>query len=354
MTIPTLFRRTSLTLAALGSALVLACGTEGGMSGSPPPVPQDGGTGVQVDGGPDTPDAGPADAGAQVPDGGFSLHGLLPADGGGTILWPDHSITRPTGRVQIVEIGDSITQGGGPGNMGEVSYRYPLWRKLVLAGANFDMVGSMRAGFENDPPWPDVNGVPFDRDHEWHWGWQLNGIRDELAGWLQGYTPDIALVMLGTNDPGGEPDPEHPERGMAVEAGEIFDLLRADNPRRTRAPRSLQVVHGGALHGEPVRDEPPVTALRQRLGAHEGGAPAPRGREPRTRRPEELRGIQVVRIAREARLPPRRVRRARHARAPPTQGLRPLVCHPGRLERLRAGWFRSREEQAGPTSASST
>jgi len=145
MTIPTLFRRTSLTLAALGSALVLACGTEGGMSGSPPPVPQDGGTGVQVDGGPDTPDAGPADggpdtpdagpadAGAQVPDGGLSLHGLLPADGGGTILWPDHSITRPTGRVHIVEIGDSITQGGGPGNTREISYRYPLWRKLVLA-----------------------------------------------------------------------------------------------------------------------------------------------------------------------------------------------------------------------------
>jgi len=243
MTIPTLFRRTSLTLAALGSALVLACGTEGGTSGSPPPVPQDGGTGVQVDGGPATPDAGPADgglatpdagpadAGAQVPDGGLSLHGLLPADGGGTILWPDHSITRPTGRVHIVEIGDSITQGGGPGNTREISYRYPLWRKLVLARANFDMVGSLQAGFENDPPWPDVNGVPFDRDHEGHWGWPLNGIRDELAGWLQGYTPDIALVMLGTNDPGDEPDRAHPERGMAVEAGEIIDLLRADNPR---------------------------------------------------------------------------------------------------------------------------
>jgi len=37
--------------------------------------------------------------------------------------------------------------------------------------------------------------------------------------------------MLGTNDPGDEPDPEHPERGMAVEAGELIDLLRANNPR---------------------------------------------------------------------------------------------------------------------------
>ena len=51
------------------------------------------------------------------------------------------------------------------------------------------------------------------------------------ASWLQRYTPDIALVMLGTNDPGDEPDPEHPERGMAVEAGELIDLLRANNPR---------------------------------------------------------------------------------------------------------------------------
>lgn len=138
---------------------------------------------------------------------------------------------------RILPLGNSITQAEAD----RASYRYPLWKKLVDAGLEFDFVGSLRKHFrmrsDSDPPHPDHRGRSFDRDHEGHFGWTadeiINGRRFDngsghgrLAEWLTGYDADIALVHLGTND--AFRDGNH---GSTVrELKEIIGILRADNP----------------------------------------------------------------------------------------------------------------------------
>jgi lysophospholipase L1-like esterase len=137
--------------------------------------------------------------------------------------------------TRILPLGDSITQGRrGSGidldpscNGPVLTYRYPLWKKLVDAGASFKFVGSMTGGFNGDPNWADYAGRSFDRAHEGHWGWKLTDVLPKLPGWLAGYeAPDVAIVMLGTND-GGAPTVDD----MVATAGKIIDALRARNPR---------------------------------------------------------------------------------------------------------------------------
>lgn len=128
--------------------------------------------------------------------------------------------------VRIVAIGDSITQGRAA-EPATQSFRYPLWKKLVETGVNFDFVGSLTGGFKGDPDWPDYKGLSFDRDHEGHWGWRADEILAQLPGWLNGYTPDMALLLLGSNDLDNNED----VTGTTEEMGKIIDLLRADNPQ---------------------------------------------------------------------------------------------------------------------------
>lgn len=138
--------------------------------------------------------------------------------------------------LRIVPIGDSITQGRGSKNnrIPTQSWRYPFWKICLDHGAEVDFVGSLRGGFEDDPSWPDYGGQSFDRDHEGHWGWKTNGIRDLLPEWLAGYTPDVALILLGTNDWG-----EDKAAGLTAaqsaaqtrsEMLDIFGMLRDVNP----------------------------------------------------------------------------------------------------------------------------
>jgi acyl-CoA thioesterase I len=98
--------------------------------------------------------------------------------------------------VRLLQLGDSITQGYG----GQQSYRYPLWRKLVDAGARIDAVGSTSQAAAGSPSWPDYKGQRFDLDHEGHSGWTADAVAGALPSWLTGYTPDIALIHLGSND----------------------------------------------------------------------------------------------------------------------------------------------------------
>ena len=133
--------------------------------------------------------------------------------------------------VRVVPIGDSITQGrkGAGENKMTFSWRYPLWKSLVDAGASFDLVGSLKVGFEGDADWADYKGKPFDRDHEGHWGWKTSDIRAKLPEWLAGYTPDVALVLLGSNDPGAKMTPDDTKNEM----GQIIELLRGKNAKVT-------------------------------------------------------------------------------------------------------------------------
>ncbi len=134
--------------------------------------------------------------------------------------------------LRIVPIGDSITQGRlGNGSFDSfeastLSYRYPLWQRFVDAGIDVDFVGSQTAGFGGDPAWEDYRGLPFDRDHEGHWGWRLDDIRDSLRVWLGEYEADLALIMLGTNDVNAGDSVSQ----MLLETEEIIAILREANP----------------------------------------------------------------------------------------------------------------------------
>ena len=157
--------------------------------------------------------------------------------------------------VRIVCIGDSITQGrkGGGPNAPTFSYRYPLWKKLVDLGASVDFVGSLPGGFEGDPDWADYKGKAFDRDHEGHWGWTSRAVREKLPEWIKGYTPDVALILLGTNDANPALKMTVDDTGKEIE--QIIDLLRARNPKVT------------VLLGGPFQEWKPFPELRTRFEA---------------------------------------------------------------------------------------
>lgn len=113
------------------------------------------------------------------------------------------SISTSHGQTKVLPLGDSITQGQNDGGSNQYnSYRRALWLLFQAAGTNVDFVGSMNKNFSNANP-PDND---FDWDHDGHWGWRadeiLNGrpLEGSLSNWLGGYTPDIALIYLGTND----------------------------------------------------------------------------------------------------------------------------------------------------------
>jgi Ca2+-binding RTX toxin-like protein len=132
---------------------------------------------------------------------------------------------RPTG---IVALGDSITHA----DQGRNSYRRDLWNQLVEAGYLIDFVGT-QSTTQKGTPFPDVT---FDPDHDARWGWRtdevLNGRNSQLeegklADWLTHYTPDAALVHLGSNDvfQGNSSD------GTIEELRQVIQTLRADNPK---------------------------------------------------------------------------------------------------------------------------
>ena len=126
--------------------------------------------------------------------------------------------------LKITAIGDSITQASN----GQNSYRRDLWNLLVGAGYNVDFVGSENKTNGNRN-FPDPN---FDPDHEGHWGWRtdeiINGRGGEgkLSDWLTGYTPDIALIHLGSNDA----FQGNTTASTINELKQTIDILRQDNP----------------------------------------------------------------------------------------------------------------------------
>ena len=136
--------------------------------------------------------------------------------------------------LKILPIGNSITQLDNQ----HFSYRYNLWKKLIDDGVDFDYIGSHTDHYNcGTPTFPDYNGHTFDMDHEGHWGWRCDEIINggsssnckgtgNLSTWLGSYTPDIALIHLGTNDMA---------QGQTVsstinELKDIITTMRADNP----------------------------------------------------------------------------------------------------------------------------
>ncbi|HEY9865805.1 MAG TPA: GDSL-type esterase/lipase family protein, partial [Candidatus Obscuribacterales bacterium] len=106
--------------------------------------------------------------------------------------------------LKIMHLGDSITAGKENGSQLEAEwqgYRIGLWQRFESLGVPIDFVGSQSNGTANLP----------DKNHQGHAGWTINNIKDgksDVPGsgvnnWIPASDPDVVLLMIGTNDAGG-------------------------------------------------------------------------------------------------------------------------------------------------------
>lgn len=154
--------------------------------------------------------------------GGNRATGGNPATGGRPATGGIPALGGTSGQmIRVQPLGDSITQGKR--HPDEATYRRPLWKKLMAAGYKVDFVGSTNQQLDGAHYYDD-----YDPNHEGHYGWKITDVLPMLDGWLKGYTPDISLIHLGTNDQGSN----NPAL-MVENIGKIVDKLRAKNPRVT-------------------------------------------------------------------------------------------------------------------------
>ncbi|MCK9995419.1 MAG: putative Ig domain-containing protein [Candidatus Krumholzibacteria bacterium] len=101
-----------------------------------------------------------------------------------------------SGVLRIMPLGDSITYDNHTADTrpeGErISYRYPLWQLLTNAGASFEFVGGVNAGYDIIPD-------PQDAHNEGWPGWTDTQIADNIYNWLVANPADIILLHIGTN-----------------------------------------------------------------------------------------------------------------------------------------------------------
>lgn len=128
----------------------------------------------------------------------------------------------------ILPLGDSITEGFGSSGGG---YRVQLFRDAVEDGKNITFVGSLMNGPNNVPDFP--------KSHEGHGGYTIDsdgghsGISGQITdNALSMYSPNIVLLMIGTNDLNGNVDVNNAPNRL----GNLMDDIL------TQAPDALLVV----------------------------------------------------------------------------------------------------------------
>ncbi|MGI8683842.1 MAG: SGNH/GDSL hydrolase family protein [Acidimicrobiales bacterium] len=114
--------------------------------------------------------------------------------------------------VRITALGDSIAEGYPTGD----GYRAALAARLTAAGRPFEFVGSR----QQPPP-----GNPELR-HEGHGSYRIDQVRAGVPGWLPASTPDVVLLMVGTNDLLGNYDPA----GAPARMGRLLDAVAVASP----------------------------------------------------------------------------------------------------------------------------
>jgi lysophospholipase L1-like esterase len=115
-------------------------------------------------------------------------------------------------------LGDSITYGDGSTSHG--GYREPLFHLVLSHTQSVTFVGLMSDG-------PDtVDGVPFPKHHEGHSGYTISGVIGFAAQAIQGYAPQMVLLMLGTNDIAFSEDPPN----APTRLGELMDIILDEDP----------------------------------------------------------------------------------------------------------------------------
>lgn len=105
--------------------------------------------------------------------------------------------------IRVMPLGDSITDD---------YTRYDTWKQLVEAGYAVDFVGTQTSvPRSREGNTPDVNGVPFDQDHEGHAAWAASDMlaghenypdEGNIEGWVDQVDADVVLLHVGTNDIG--------------------------------------------------------------------------------------------------------------------------------------------------------
>jgi lysophospholipase L1-like esterase len=115
--------------------------------------------------------------------------------------------------LRIMALGDSITYGVG--SRTSSSYRVDLHKRLQAVGMDVDFVGSQASGAGGD-----------DLQNEGHKGWVISQISEQIDGWLSTYTPDVVLLMIGTNDVARNLDPATAPSRLSA----LITRIRTTNP----------------------------------------------------------------------------------------------------------------------------
>lgn len=121
---------------------------------------------------------------------------------------------------RLLQLGDSITNGDPH------SYRFRLYNRITDAGLNYQYVGTQNsnpAGYSGN----------WNMIHEGHNGYTTRDVNLSMAGWLQSYGVDMALIHLGTNDILNIAKENLPNSELALSESNmqnIIDQLRSQNP----------------------------------------------------------------------------------------------------------------------------
>ena len=165
-----------------------------------------------------------------------------------------HAASKSATPVQIMPLGDSITQGQFGGG-----YRAPLCAALIEKGYSFRFVGTQT-----------INSVAVltdsgNQNHEGHGGYALSHILNNLDGgtkngghWLDGLPgvrepiyPDIILLMIGTNDLGSHKREVEP---TLADYDKLLDKLSAMRPKATIIASTL-IPYTGSIEKYPLREQ---------------------------------------------------------------------------------------------------
>jgi lysophospholipase L1-like esterase len=173
---------------------------------------------------------------------------------------------------KIMPFGDSITDGYNLDTPG--GYRVELFRLAHSAGKNITFVGSSSNGPAT------VDSVAFPPHHEGHSGWTIYplGGRQGISTCLQAnagctnnsvlslYTPDIVLLMIGTNDCIDTKDITQMP-AVATRLGTLIDAIYAQLP-------NVMIVVAQPIPSRGDADKGDDAALPDRLKAYGDAIPA--------------------------------------------------------------------------------
>ena len=140
---------------------------------------------------------------------------------------PEPPAPVPLGRV--MPLGDSITQG-----LPEGGYRPLLSRALAELGRPADFVGTL------------VGGPPgfADAEHEGHGRFRIDQLRAGVPAWMAATSPDVVLLLAGTNDLLGRFDPA----GAPARMNALLDTIALARPSAAVLVGSIPPMAEEACH----------------------------------------------------------------------------------------------------------